>query len=265
MAARASPRPWPTSTVALAKVAVGRDASDQVALDRALIAADGTPNKGKLGANAILGVSLAAAKAAALRTACRYIATSAGPMPACCRFPWPTSSTAASMPTTRSTSRNSWSCPSAPGSFAEGIRMVAEIFHQLKAVLKKAGHNTNVGDEGGFAPNLDNEEAIKFILDADQQGRVHRRDATRTSPSRWTAPARSSSTRAARRATSSGSPRPTRSSPARQMIDLFAGWIEKYPIISHRGPAGPGRLGRLHGVHQGARRARSRSSATTST
>ena len=51
-------------------------------------------------------------------------------------------------------------------SFAQGIRMVAEVFHQLKAVLKKAGHNTNVGDEGGFAPNLDNEEAIKFILDA---------------------------------------------------------------------------------------------------
>ena len=50
--------------------------------------------------------------------------------------------------------------------FAEGIRMVAEVFHSLKAVLKKAGHNTNVGDEGGFAPNLDNEEAIKFILDA---------------------------------------------------------------------------------------------------
>jgi len=51
-------------------------------------------------------------------------------------------------------------------SFAEGIRMVAETFHQLKSVLKKAGHNTNVGDEGGFAPNLDNEEAITFILDA---------------------------------------------------------------------------------------------------
>ena len=51
-------------------------------------------------------------------------------------------------------------------SFAEGIRMVAEVFHTLKAVLKKAGHNTNVGDEGGFAPNLDNEEAIKFILEA---------------------------------------------------------------------------------------------------
>src|SRR5262245_65670641 len=50
--------------------------------------------------------------------------------------------------------------------FADGIRMVAEVFHHLKAVLKKAGHNTNVGDEGGFAPNLDNEDAIKFILDA---------------------------------------------------------------------------------------------------
>jgi len=62
-------------------------------------------------------------------------------------------------------------------SFAEGIRMVSEVFHNLKSVLKKAGHNTNVGDEGGFAPNLDNEESIKYILDAiDKAGYAAGRD-----------------------------------------------------------------------------------------
>ena len=147
-------------------------------------------------------------------TACRFTATSAAPTPAFCPCRWPTSSTAASTPTTRSTSRNSWSCPWAPSRFAEGIRMVAEVFHTLKSVLKKAGHNTNVGDEGGFAPNLDNEEAIKFILDAvDKAGYTGRPRQGHRHRARYRL-LRALRGGRARRATSSGNRPRTRSSAA---------------------------------------------------
>ena len=92
----------------LAKAAMGRDPSDQAGLDRALIEADGTPNKGKLGANAILGVSLAAAKAAAASHELPLYRYLGGVAPGCCRCPWPISSTAANTRTTRLISRNSW-------------------------------------------------------------------------------------------------------------------------------------------------------------
>ena len=93
---------------ALAKVAAGRDPADQVGLDRALIEADGTPNKGKLGANAILGVSLASAKAAAAAHGLPLYRYVGGATRGCCRFRWQTSSTAENTRTTRSTFRNSW-------------------------------------------------------------------------------------------------------------------------------------------------------------
>ncbi len=120
-------------------------------------------------------------------------------------------------------------------SFAEGIRMVAEVFHQLKAVLKKAGHNTNVGDEGGFAPNLDNEESITFILDA-------------VSKAGYT-PGRDKDIAIALDCASSelfdeGDKKgykfwksaPDKVLSSQQMIDLFAAWIDKYPIISIEDP-----------------------------
>ena len=166
----------------LAKVAVGRDPADQVGLDRALIAADGTPNKGKLGANAILGVSLAAAKAAAEAQGMplyRYIGgANARVLP----VPMANIINGGKHADNKIDFQEFMVMPVGAKSFAEGIRIVAEVFHTLKGVLKKAGHNTNVGDEGGFAPNLDNEEAIKFILDAiDKAG--YKSAATRTSPS----------------------------------------------------------------------------------
>ncbi len=150
----------------LAKAVAGRDPADQVGLDRALIEADGTPNKGKLGANAILGVSLATAKAAAAAhwlPLYRYIGgTNARVLP----VPMANIVNGGKHADNKIDFQEFMVMPVGAKSFAEGIRMVAEVFHTLKGVLKKAGHNTNVGDEGGFAPNLDNEEAIKFILEA---------------------------------------------------------------------------------------------------
>ncbi|MGA8351671.1 MAG: phosphopyruvate hydratase [Isosphaeraceae bacterium] len=220
---------------ALAKVAIGRDASDQVALDRALIEADGTPNKGKLGANAILGVSLAAAKAAAAAYGLplyRYIGGANARV-----LPVPQSNiiNGGKHADNKIDFQEFMIMPVGAKSFAQGIRMVAEVFHQLKAVLKKAGHNTNVGDEGGFAPNLDNEEAITFILDAiGKAGYTPGRDkdiavALDCASSELFDEGDKKGYKFWKSA-------PDKVLSSQQIIDLFAAWIEKYPIISIEDP-----------------------------
>jgi len=220
---------------ALAKVAIGRDASDQVALDRALIEADGTPNKGKLGANAILGVSLAAAKATAAAYGLplyRYIGGANARV-----LPVPQSNiiNGGKHADNKIDFQEFMIMPVGAKSFAQGIRMVAEVFHQLKAVLKKAGHNTNVGDEGGFAPNLDNEEAITFILDAiGKAGYTPGRDkdiavALDCASSELFDEGDKKGYKFWKSA-------PDKVLSSQQIIDLFAAWIEKYPIISIEDP-----------------------------
>jgi len=146
---------------------VGLDGCAQVELDQTLIELDGTPNKGKLGANAILGVSLACAKAAA--SACdlplyRYIGGAGA-----CTLPVPMMNilNGGSHADNNVDIQEFMIMPIGAPSFSEALRMGAEVFHQLKAVLKSKKLNTSVGDEGGFAPNLgSNEEAIKVILEA---------------------------------------------------------------------------------------------------
>ena len=220
---------------ALAKVAIGRDASDQVALDRALIEADGTPNKGKLGANAILGVSLAAAKAAAAAYGLplyRYIGGANARV-----LPVPQSNiiNGGKHADNKIDFQEFMIMPVGAKSFAQGIRMVAEVFHQLKAVLKKAGHNTNVGDEGGFAPNLDNEEAITFILDAvGKAGYTPGRDkdiaiALDCASSELFDEGDKKGYKFWKSA-------PEKVLSSQQIIDLFAAWTDKYPIISIEDP-----------------------------
>ena len=147
----------------------GRDATDQKALDRTLINLDGTPDKSRLGANAILGVSLALAKAAAISKKIplyRYI----GGVSACV------------LPTPMMNIINGGAhadndldfqefmiMPVLADSFADSVRSGAQIFHALKSLLKKKGHSTNVGDEGGFAPNLRNtKEALDLVLEASE-------------------------------------------------------------------------------------------------
>jgi len=220
---------------ALAKAVVGRDASDQIGLDRALIEADGTPNKGKLGANAILGVSLAAAKAAAAAHGLplyRYIGgANAHVLP----VPMANIINGGKHADNKIDFQEFMIMPVGAKSFAEGIRVVAEIFHQLKAVLKKAGHNTNVGDEGGFAPNLDNEEAIKFILDAvSKAGYTPGRDkdvaiALDCASSELFDEGEKKGYKFWKSA-------PDKLFSSKQMIDLFGEWVDKYPIISIEDP-----------------------------
>src|SRR5262249_1503826 len=146
----------------LAGVVIGCDPADQVGIDRALIAADGTPNKGKLGANAILGVSLAVAKAAAAAPGPPLYRHLGGANARTLPVPMANIINGGKHADNKIDFQEFMVMPVGAKSFGECIRMVAEVFHTLKSVLKKAGHNTNVGDEGGFAPNLDNEDAIKF-------------------------------------------------------------------------------------------------------
>ncbi len=145
----------------------GFDAVDQPSLDRAMITLDGTPTKSKLGANAILGVSLAAAKAAAqsLRLPLyRYIGgVNAKTLP----VPMMNILNGGKHADNNVDLQEFMIVPANAPKFAEALRMGAEVFHALKSVLSKKGYNTAVGDEGGFAPNLkSNEEAVEVILEA---------------------------------------------------------------------------------------------------
>jgi len=152
---------------ALAEVAVGRDAGDQPGLDRALIAADGTPNKAKVGANAILGVSLAAAKAAAAAHGLPLYRYLGGVNARVLPVPMMNILNGGAHADNNVDVQEFMVMPLGAATFGDALRCGAEIFHALKAVLKARGLNTSVGDEGGFAPDLkSNEEAIEVILQA---------------------------------------------------------------------------------------------------
>jgi enolase len=150
----------------LAGVARGRDPRDQKGLDEALIAADGTPNKGKLGANAILGVSLAAARAAAAdanQPLWRHLGPQAKTLP----VPMMNILNGGAHADNNVDFQEFMIMPTGAPSFSEGLRAGAETFHALKALLKQKGLSTSVGDEGGFAPSLrSNEEAVELLLEA---------------------------------------------------------------------------------------------------
>lgn len=146
---------------------VGMDATDQVSIDRFLIELDGTPNKAKLGANAILGVSLAVAKAAAQSVGLplyQYVGgTNAKVLP----VPMMNILNGGKHADNNVDIQEFMILPVGAPNFPEALRMGAEVFHNLKSVLAKRGLNTAVGDEGGFAPNLkSNEEALQVIVEA---------------------------------------------------------------------------------------------------
>lgn len=145
----------------------GMEASEQVHIDRTMIDLDGTPNKGRLGANAILGVSLAIAKAAALDQGVplyRYVGGAyAGTLP----VPMMNIINGGAHADNPIDFQEFMILPVGAPSFAEAVRMGSEVFHSLKAALSAAGHGTNVGDEGGFAPNLASaDDALGFIVKA---------------------------------------------------------------------------------------------------
>jgi enolase len=145
----------------------GVDAEDQRRLDSMLIELDGTPNKSRLGANAILGVSLATAKAAAASANLPLYKYVGGVSARVLPVPMMNIINGGAHADNPIDIQEFMLLPTGAPTFAEALRMGAEIFHGLKKALKDAGHNTNVGDEGGFAPNIGSaEEALSFVMKA---------------------------------------------------------------------------------------------------
>ena len=206
---------------------VGEHVLDQVALDQALIDLDGTENKGRLGANALLGVSLAAAKAAAESVGLplyRYIGgANASVLP----LPMMNIINGGHHADNSVDMQEFMIMPSGARSFSEALRIGTEIFHTLRNVLKAKGYNTAVGDEGGFAPDLrSNDEAVEIILEAiEKAGYEAGRDVCLALD-----PATSEMHRDGAYVFWKSDPDTKRS--ASDMIDFWENWVNQYPILS---------------------------------
>lgn len=206
---------------------LGMDALDQILIDQKLIELDGTEDKSHLGANAILGVSLACCRAAANELKLplyRYL----GGVHAC-TLPVPMANiiNGGSHADNNVDVQEFMVMPVGSESFKEGIRMVVEVFHSLKALLKKKSYNTSVGDEGGFAPNLrSNEEAVELILEAIAQAGFNTKDmvlALDVAASEFFDP----KTKKYVFKKSTGE----QFSPL-EMIEFYKNWVNQYPICS---------------------------------
>ena len=205
----------------------GMDCLDQNSIDQTMIALDGTDNKSKLGANAILGVSLAVAKAAALESNLplfRYIGgVNANTLP----IPMMNILNGGSHADNKIDIQEFMVMPVGAESFSQALRMGTEVFHHLKSVLKNRGLSTNVGDEGGFAPNLEsNEEALKVVLQAIEKA------GYRPGEDIYIALDAASSEfykqdKNAYVLESTGD-----SLSASELVDMWADWAKRYPIIS---------------------------------
>ncbi len=146
---------------------MGMDATEQAVIDRTMIEMDGTENKSKLGANAILAVSLAVAKSAAEEAGLPFYHYLGGPNAKELPVPMMNVLNGGAHADNNIDIQEFMIIPAGASSCSDAIRIGAEVFHNLKSVLKKRGYNTSVGDEGGFAPNLkSNEEAVQVILEA---------------------------------------------------------------------------------------------------
>jgi enolase len=167
----------------LAGAARGRDAHDQAGLDRLLIDLDGTPNKGRLGANAILGVSLATAKAAAAHAGSSLFRHLGGPDATTLPVPMLNVINGGAHASNSIELQEFMVVPVGAETFSEGLRIGAEVYHSLKKVLSERGLSTLVGDEGGFAPDLESSEAaIEVILEAAERAGYRDRVAIALDP-----------------------------------------------------------------------------------
>lgn len=206
---------------------VGMHVADQVALDKAMLALDGTENKANLGANAILGVSLAAAKAAAIEHGLPLYRYVGGVNAVTLPIPMMNILNGGSHADNKIDFQEFMVKPVGAVSFSEGLRMGTEIFHNLKAVLHSKGHSTNVGDEGGFAPNLgSNVEAIEVVLQAIEKAGYRPGEdiyiAMDAAASEFYNEEKGKYVFESTGDELSSS----------EMVDYWKGWVEKYPIIS---------------------------------
>ena len=204
----------------------GMDASEQVAIDRLMIDLDGTTNKGALGANAMLGVSMAVARAAAVESGLALFRYLGGPLARTMPVPLMNILNGGAHSSNTVDFQEFMVVPVGAQSFGEALRMGAEVFHSLKKVLIKRKLSTGVGDEGGFAPDLANdEEALKVIIEAIE--------AAGFAPGKEVALALDC---AASELFKDGSYTFKKSGAgtrdASGMVELYAKWLEEYPIVS---------------------------------
>ena len=207
---------------------LGYPAYLQNEIDHILLDLDGTPNKSKLGANALLGVSMAVAKAAAMSSGLplwRYLGgANAKVLP----LPMMNIINGGSHADNNVDPQEFMVMPAGAETFSEAVRMGAEIFHNLKKVLSSKGYNTSVGDEGGFAPNLkSNEEAIEVILTAVEKAGYTPGDDVLIALDPASSEFYDTEKKVYEFKWSDGSVRD-----ADEMVEYWAKWVEKYPIIS---------------------------------
>jgi enolase len=203
----------------------GLEALDQIGVDRAMLDLDGTPNKSNLGANAILGVSLAVAKAAATALGLPLYTYLGGPYAHVLPVPMMNILNGGAHASDSTDLQEFMVMPAGAPSFSEALRWGSEIYQALKGVLKGKGYNTNVGDEGGFAPTLgSNAEAVELVLEAVQGAGYEPGEdvfiALDPAASEFYVDGKYELRREGRTLTGA------------EMVGFYAEWVEKYPIIS---------------------------------
>ncbi len=212
----------------IAEELIGFDVTEQSLIDKVMLELDGTANKGRLGANAILGVSLAVARAAAQELGMplyRYVGgVGASTLP----VPMMNILNGGSHADNSIDFQEFMIMPVGAESFSEGLRWGTEVFHHLKAVLKKQGLSTNVGDEGGFAPNIkSNEEAIKVVLQAIEAAGYRPGEDIGIAMDAATSEFYDAKTGLYTFKKSTGD-----QLTSHQMSDYWADWVKRYPILS---------------------------------
>ena len=213
----------------IASEITGLDALEQVDIDRTMIDLDGTENKGKLGANAILGVSMAVARAAAEHLGVQLYKYLGGPHTTLLPVPMSNIVNGGKHADNKVDFQEFMVMPVGAESFREAVRMNAEIFHALKSILKADGHNTSVGDEGGFAPNIGNDDALDYIMKAIEKAgyRPGEQIAIALDPA-----ASELFDEGGRKGYKFWKSNPDKLLTADEMIELYTKWVNKYPIMS---------------------------------
>jgi enolase len=210
----------------IAEELVGFSVYEQALLDKIMLEMDGTPNKANLGANAILGVSLAAARAAAQDAGMPLYRYIGGVGAATLPVPMMNILNGGSHADNSIDFQEFMIMPTGASSFSEALRWGTEIFHHLKNVLKKQGFSTNVGDEGGFAPNIkSNEDAIKIVLQAIETAGYRPGEDVFIAMDAAVSEFYEDGVYHFKKSTGD-------KLTSSQMVDYWADWVKKYPIIS---------------------------------
>ncbi len=204
---------------------IGLDALDQEGVDRAMLELDGTPNKANLGANAILAVSLATARAAADAVGLPLYRYLGGVQGVVLPVPLMNVINGGKHADNRVDFQEFMLAPAGAPTFREALRYGVEVFHHLKRVLKARGYNTNVGDEGGFAPDLkSNEEAVEVLLEAIEKAGF--------TPGKEVSLALDPATTELYRDGRYHLEGEGRTLTSEEMVEFWAAWVERYPIVS---------------------------------